>query len=568
MPHRILVVSNFFPPHTIGGAEIVAFRQARALAARGHQLVVLAGVEPSNAAPPGWLSFDLYEGLPVYRLSLRSLSPDLNFYWPAAARRLKAIVAAHGVEVVHFHNAMGLGANLIPAAKNAVRHCVMTLHDHWGFCFRNTRLRDNGAICENHEECAGCLAKVHPSEQLELPMRLRRDYVAWCVNQANRLLVPSAYLAYAYTQAGFCSGRMTVISNGIDLDAIPSAPKASCPDEAVKFLWSGYIGEHKGIFVLLDALTQLAQDQHLASRWQLTIAGEGHLRPKLETELKAHNLTRNVRYVGRLPRSALLNLLRASDVSVLTSVWPENEPVTMLEAIASGTAQIATRIGGNVALVEHMQSGFLVMPGDPAELAGAMRRYILDPTLVTQHGARNRERRTEFDERRTIDKLEEILAPPRDAEAPTASCEPLVICGTGIPPQQVATLIEHLHDHLLPGITPRFIWHEWAAESAVWNDAALVWFWDRHCSHSLFNTALRRGVPVLAPITDWAEGLGRHYGGVILYRTYLEALATLRNLLSIPNLRAEFFWRARAGSAASTSLAPASAFTLRSEAAL
>jgi len=568
MPHRILVVSNFFPPHTIGGAEIVAFRQARALAARGHRLVVLAGAEPSDVAPPGWLSFDVYEGLPVYRLSLRSLSPDLNFYWPAAARRLRAIIAAHGSEVVHFHNAMGLGANLISAARNAVPYCVMTLHDHWGFCFRNTRLRDDGAICQNHEECAGCLSKVHPSEQLELPMRLRRDYVAWCVNQADRLLVPSAYLAYAYTQAGFSSGRMTVISNGIDLDAIAVASRATSPDDAVRFLWSGYIGEHKGILVLIEALTQLAQDQHLAPRWQLTIAGEGHLRPKLEAELKVRHLTRNVRCVGRLPQSGLLDLLRASNVSVLTSVWPENEPVTMLEAIASGTAQIATRIGGNVALVEHMRSGFLVMPGDPAELADAMRRYILDPTLATQHGARNRERRTEFDEKRTIDKIEEILTPLHNDKVLPTSREPVVICGTGIPPQQVAILIEHLHDHLLPGITPRFIWHEWAAESAVWNDAALVWLWDRHCSHSLFNTALRRGVPVLAPITDWAEGLARHYGGVIPYRTYLEALAILRNLLSIPKLRTEFSWRARAGSTASTSLAPASAFTLRSEAAV
>ena len=91
MPHRILVVSNLFPPNTVGGAEIVAFRQAHGLAARGHKVVVLAGAQPSEEAPAGTLSFDVYEGIPVYRLSLRSLDPDLNFYWPAAARRLRAV---------------------------------------------------------------------------------------------------------------------------------------------------------------------------------------------------------------------------------------------------------------------------------------------------------------------------------------------------------------------------------------------------------------------------------------------------------------------------------------------
>ena len=73
MARRILLVSNFFPPRTIGGAEIVAFRQARELAARGHEVTILAGDQPSGIAPAGTLNFDVYEGLPVYRLSILSL---------------------------------------------------------------------------------------------------------------------------------------------------------------------------------------------------------------------------------------------------------------------------------------------------------------------------------------------------------------------------------------------------------------------------------------------------------------------------------------------------------------
>jgi glycosyltransferase involved in cell wall biosynthesis len=567
MPHRILIVSNFFPPRTIGGAEIVASRQARALAARGHEVVILAGAEPSAAAPAGTLGFDVYDGLPVYRLSLRSMSPDLNFYWPAAARRLKSVIATHGTEVVHFHNPMGLGANLIPTAKTCVPNCVVTLHDHWGFCYRNTLLRDNGAQCTNHDECSGCLSNIHPSDDIALPMRVRRDYVAWCLNQADRLVVPSEYLAVAYTQAGFPSGRITIQSNGIDLDAVSDAPKDPSPDGAVRFLWSGYLGEHKGVFVLLTALKRLAQDPELSSRWHLTIAGEGHLRSKIEASLQADNLARNVRFFGRLPHSELLNLLHSTDVMMLTSVWPENEPVTMLEAIASCTAQIATRIGGNVALVEHMRSGFLVPAGDPAELAETMRGYILNPNLAMQHGARNRERRCQFDETRTIEALEAILVPDRSASGEGTSREPVIICGSGWPPVEVATLIDRAHAHLLPGPIPRFIWGKWA-DVAVWHDAALVWLWDQQPAEWLVITALRCGVPILAPATPWAQGLARHYGGVILYRTYLEALAALRALLATPALRTEFAWRARAASAAATAMAPADSFTLYSEAVL
>jgi glycosyltransferase involved in cell wall biosynthesis len=550
-----------FPPHTIGGAEIVAFRQARALAARGHAVVVLAGAASSQEIPAGTLNFDTYEGLPVYRLALRSLGPDLNFHWPAAAHRLRSVITSHDIEIVHFHNVVGLGANLIPAAKSAGRKCIVTLHDHWGFCFQQTRLRTDGSLCTNHEECAGCKKNVVPGDRIALPMRLRRDYVVWCLNQADQLVVPSGYLAYAYAQSGFPSSSISVLSNGIELDAVSAAAKVPSKD-GVRFLWSGYLGEHKGIFVLLKALEILSRETELSGRWQVTIAGDGHLKTKVEAAIR--NFASNVRYVGRLSRVELLELLSKTDVSMLTSIWPENESVTMLEAIASGTAQIATRIGGNVGLVDHTNSGFLITPNDAADLADAMRRYILDHALAERHGSRNRERRKDFDEHTTINKLDAIYSSRQDLDPATRSQEPVVICGTEWPAPEVAMLMNRVHDHLMPGLTPRFIWRDWG-HGAAWNHAALIWLWDRHPSEPLVNEALRRGVPVLAPMTDWAIGLSRHYDGVMLYRTYLEALAALRALFSITTLRTEFSWHARAAANAATAMARSETFNLRSE---
>ena len=561
---RVLVVSNFFPPHTVGGAEIVAFREARALTARGHEVVILAGAEPSEHAPAGTLDFETYEGLPVYRLSMRSLSPDLNFFWPAAARRLKAVMSSHDIEVVHFHNITGLGANLIPAVKAYGRRCIATIHDHWGFCYRNTLLRDGNAICANHDECASCLAQVAPEKGLALPIRVRRDYVAWCLHQADHLLFPSAYLASAYTRAGFPEGSLSVLSNGIDLDAVKPFPKSPDSEGRIRFLWSGYLGEHKGVKVLLDALTQLNQDQELKSKWHLTIAGEGHLRPTVEHELHARNL-KNVKLCGRLPRAELLAIFARTEVSVLTSLWPENEPVTLLEAIASGTAQIATRIGGSVDLVEEGRSGFLVAPGDAVQLASAIRRYIVDPKLAAAHGRRNLERRDRFDELRTIDKLEVILT-ESPQQGPALARDPVVVCGCSSPPEQARVLLQRVHEFSPPALTPRFLWHEWLMDGVAWKDATLVWLWDGQPSESLVNLALRRGVPVLAPITDWTEGLSRHHSGVILYKTYLEALAALRSLLSVPTLVREFSRAAKGSAIAASVMAPRRAFALRSEA--
>jgi hypothetical protein len=398
-------------------------------------------------------------------------------------------------------------------------------------------------------------------------MRLRRDYVAWCLGQADYLISPSAYLASAYAKAGFGTERISVVSNGIDLAAVPDRAKEPSTDGVVRFLCSAYLGEHKGIMVLVEAMKLLAQDVSLSSRWHVTIAGEGHLRAALEKAVMTDGLSGHVSLLGRVPRAELLALMSKTDVAVLASVWPENEPVSMLEAIASGSAQIATRTGGSIELVEDMQSGILVTPGDPAELADAMRRYIDNPALVTQHGAYNSNRRRQFDEANTIHRLEEIMAGKHKSPVAVPGRTPVIICGTGWPPREVSALTSHAHEYLSDGPTPRFLWREWA-DARVWRDAVLLWLWDRHAEEWLVNTALRSGVPILTPANPWAEGLARHYGGVILYRTYLEALAAMRTVLSIPTLRAEFGWRSRAASAAATVMAPTTAFRLTSEAAL
>jgi hypothetical protein len=141
----------------------------------------------------------------------------------------------------------------------------------------------------------------------------------------------------------------------------------------------------------------------------------------------------------------------------------------------------------------------------------------------------------------------------------------VIICGAGWPAVEVSALASHAHEHLQHEPAPRFIWREWA-DATVWREASLLWLWDRHPEEPLVNAAIRHGVPVLAPANGWAEGLARHYGGVILYRTYLEALAAMRALLSVPALREQFARRSRAAAASATAMAPVSAFNLSSEA--
>ncbi len=95
-------------------------------------------------------------------------------------------------------------------------------------------------------------------------------------------------------------------------------------------------------------------------------------------------------------RSDVPDMLHSLDVFVLPSL-AEGISNTILEAMASGLPVIATRVGGNVELVEEGRTGFLVPPSDPAAMANAIRAYLDDRTLLAAQGqAARKKAETEF----------------------------------------------------------------------------------------------------------------------------------------------------------------------------
>ncbi len=529
---RILIVSNFYPPAAIGGAEVVAARQARALSDAGHLLAVFAGAPAGDALEPGALerAEDPDGRFTVFRVGHISLDPEDNFFRPEVARRFAAVLAYFDPEIVHFHNVAGLGVNLIPLAKAHGARVALTLHDHWGFCFKNTRLRNDLALCHDFEDCALCRSRMATGNGPALPVRLRRDYVAWCVGHADHLISPSRYMAETYDGAGLLTRPVEAISNGIDLDAVP-VPPARISRAPLQFVCAAYLGVHKGIPQLLEAAERLAAISELGGHWHLTIAGHGDLAGALESDIASGRFAGSVTYVGRLSRTEMLALLGRSDAVVLPSIWPENEPVTMLEAIASGVAQIATRIGGNVDLVEDGKSGLLVEPGDGPGLAAAMERLIRDPDLARRFGDRNLARREAFDEAATVERLVALYERPASA----ASREELLVICAGEPSgRQLDLMMHRFHVAEAERCRVRFVWHGWIGADG-WSAAALLWMWSASGvdEASLAMRALRAGIPILAPSGSALAGLST-LTGLPTYDTLLDALGIIAAMAELP----------------------------------
>ncbi len=183
-------------------------------------------------------------------------------------------------------------------------------------------------------------------------LRATRDAA---LRRARHVFCPSAYLRDVALRWGLDPERVSVLPN-------PAPPIPELPErnelrreldlEGDVVVFAGRLGPQKAVGVLLEALTGVAGVS-------LVVAGDGPEREELERRASELGLDGRVRFLGSVPRDAVLRLFHAADASVLPSAW-ENFPHTVVEALAVGCPVIATAVGGVPEVVRDGENGLLV----------------------------------------------------------------------------------------------------------------------------------------------------------------------------------------------------------------
>ena len=134
----------------------------------------------------------------------------------------------------------------------------------------------------------------------------------------------------------------------------------------------------KGHRLLVDAFAQVQ-----GSAW-LVLAGDGLLRPGVETYVEEAGLGHRVRFLGNIPDTR--PLIAASNATVLASTAVETFSMAMLESMAMGIPMIAPRIGGLPEAIVHGETGLLFPIGDVASMADCLRAVTQRPELAAEMG--------------------------------------------------------------------------------------------------------------------------------------------------------------------------------------
>jgi glycosyltransferase involved in cell wall biosynthesis len=410
---RILLAVHAFPPRSTAGVEVYTLRLAKALRARGHDVLVLTAVHDLAQAPYS-VHRRVYEGVPLAEVVNVHHHGTLERTYddPQLVRAVLPLLQELRPEVVHIQHLLNLSSGLVSAVRAQGARVLFTVHDYWLTCARDgLRMREDLSVCTivDHAVCATCLEgspylvpvlqrglaraarglgagrylhRIHdaaprateavlgllrrrspPPPALGHDLDRRAAMLRAAMDGIDLLLAPTSFARDRILEMGVPAEKVRLFPYGV-----LERPAVARPAGARRrFAFIGTLAPHKGAHVLIEAFGGV----HTPGI-TLDIHGSLTVQPSYAARLQAAaRADARIRFRGPFPEGMQARIFEDIDVLVVPSVWWENSPITVLEALGAGRAVIASRTGGVPDLLPD-GAGLLVPPGDAAALRAAL----------------------------------------------------------------------------------------------------------------------------------------------------------------------------------------------------
>lgn len=393
----ILLINNFF--YDRGGAPRAMFDLEAMLIARGHKVVHFSMQHPHNRPSTYAKYFVRFRDLRLPFSLKRWRDYRDVVYNPEAKKNLERLLRDEKIDVAHVHNYYHyLSPSIFVALRNAGVPVVATAHDFKLISPNYLLADDSGVVCEGalrhkytHAALHGCVHHSHLYGVLLGLERLVFDLLG-ISKQLNQVIVPSAFHAKNFMEAGFPKNKLVVLPNITSLTAQPLPAQK----DTTTFAYIGRLSPEKGITVFLDALAQVPEARGV-------IAGDGPLRDAIMQRIAADRtstrpLYTRVEMVGFIDREqqrdAFTAIFAQARAVAVPSTMYENAPLIMHEAHAFGRPVIASAIGGIPEIASSAAGDILVPAADASALAQAMRKSLAtdyNPEAVVTATAKSRD---------------------------------------------------------------------------------------------------------------------------------------------------------------------------------
>lgn len=351
---KILIPSDLHWP-TINGVATFSRTLARGLAARGHEVVVIAPSQTGNPYQEVDGNYTIYRTrsvpFPFYQNFRISLTPQ---------REVKRVIDEFQPDVIHIQMLMWIG------------QAAMRYGNKYGIPIVST----NHAMPENLMDNLRLLAPVAKPINYMLKQYGKRFHA-----KADLVTMPTQSAIDMFNIS--MPKPMRAISNGVNLsDFTPSqAPaelyeKFDIPADKPIVTYVGRLDVEKHLWVLMDAFLQLSHqtDAHLL------IVGSGGDLENLQLMAERYGILPKVTFTGRVSDEEIQQLHRVGTVFAMPSP-AELQSIATLEAMASGKPVVAVDAGALRELCQDGRNGVLCPEDDVDAVAAGLRKILLDDSL-------------------------------------------------------------------------------------------------------------------------------------------------------------------------------------------
>ena len=363
---RILMIHNY--TQQLGGADVATSQEIELLQKYGHEvrLYFRHNDEIKNFSP--------------FRKTLLFFEPTWSF---KSYREIKQIIAEFKPDIAHCQSFSPL---ISPAVYYALAQkkipIVQTLHEYRLICPIGWLFRNN-SICEEcvqHSLWRGIFYGCYRNSRIQtasvaLMLSSHRLLKTW-EKKINVFVTPTEFARSKLIEGGLPSSKIWV--NPCFLAEDPGVSRSS--REYV--LYVGRLSPEKGLVTLLQAWQSLPDVP-------LKIVGDGPLKSWIEGYIEQHGL-QQIELVGLVPIEQVLEYQKKAYFLVIPSIWYETFGRIIMEAYATGTPAIASRLGAMAELVEEERTGLLFSPGNADQLATKVRYALAQEAKLAEWGQKAR----------------------------------------------------------------------------------------------------------------------------------------------------------------------------------
>jgi glycosyltransferase involved in cell wall biosynthesis len=227
---------------------------------------------------------------------------------------------------------------------------------------------------------------AHRGDVLDMPRRSRIHFflTRFVLRHCDAVIAVSEELErILVSDFNVAPALISVIDMGYDSqlfnsgDRLSSRESLGLSNENVIASTVGYDFERKGGADILHAICEAGKGEFENLRFHFISKNVGK---QYAAYINESGCSRNIRFLGPLPSEEVANWLRASDIYILASL-SEGLPISLLEAMASGCAAIATNVGGVPAVLKDSVNGILIHPNDVLALRRSLK-LLLDDVLL------------------------------------------------------------------------------------------------------------------------------------------------------------------------------------------